>query len=250
MEQESSNNQKISIVPDDNWGNNIIWNTALEELMCQEAEKCAGLAWLHTRSEIYYSKCHDRLQIPQIILSTIVGAASVGTGALLPYQAGLVSVFLGGISISVSILGLLNTHYKFARRTEGHKLGSIQYSQIHRMIHIEMSLPRHQRMLPKQILRYIKYDLKRLMEALPRVPDKIIFKYMRDIIPKSENVTHPDIIIGIKRMSRIPVGHGYNLEDVNVNNIRDKKTEILLTNGDLILNKFDQIHVTVDDTNR
>ena len=216
MDQESSNDQKISLVtPDDNWGSDIVWNTSLEELLCQEAEKCSGLAWLHTRSEIYYSKCHDRLQIPQIILSTIVGAASVGTGTLLPYQAGIVSVFLGGISIFVSILGLLNTHYKFARRTEGHKLGSIQYSQIYRMIHIEMALPRQQRMVPKQILRYIKYDLKRLMEALPRVPERILRTYIKEVIPKCENVSHPDITIGIKRMSRKQVVNGDTLENAD-----------------------------------
>ena len=243
MDQESSNDQKISLVPPyDNSGNDIVWNTALEELMCQEAEKCAGLAWLHTRSEIYYSKCHDRLQIPQIILSTIVGAASVGAGTLLPY--GIVSVFLGGISIFVSILGLLNTHYKFTRRTEGHKLGSIQYSQIHRMIHIEMSLPRHQRMEPKQILRYIKYDLKRLMETLPRVPDRILCTYIKDVIPKSENVSHPDITIGIKRMYRIPVVHGDTLEDVNTYHIKNKKNEVyqerdvLLENDHIVIEKI------------
>jgi hypothetical protein len=179
----------------------IEWNHALEQLLCDEAEKCAGLAWLHGKSELYFSKQHNRLQIPMIILSTIVGAASVGSGSLFPGASGVASVSLGAISILVSILGLLNTHYAFGKRAEGHKLGSVQYAQIHRMIHIEMSLPRPQRMSPKGVLRYIKDDLKRLMETLPRVPENIIEDYKVSILKTaSPNVSHPDITNGIHKV--------------------------------------------------
>ena len=230
MEQCQQNDQNISLtIPDDTRSDEIIWCIALEELMCQEAEKCAGLAWLHSRCEIYYSTCHDRLQIPQIILSTIVGAASVGTGALLPNQIGPISIVLGGISIFVSVIGLLDTYYKFAKRTESHRLGSIQYSQIHRMIHIEMSLPRSQRMIPKQLLRYIKYDLKRLMEALPRVPDSILRAYIREVLPFSEDVSHPDITRGIQRISRTYIASD-TMKYEQILTIKPIETEHLLTN--------------------
>jgi hypothetical protein len=178
----------------------IEWHSALETLLCEEAEKCAGLAWLHGHSELYFTKQHNRLQIPVIILSTVVGAASVGSSSLFPGNAETASVCLGAISIVVSILGLLNTHYSFGKRAEGHKLGSVQYAQIHRMIHIEMALPRSQRMPPKQILRYIKDDLKRLMETLPRVPENIVLLYKKEIIPNSIDVSHPDITNGIHRV--------------------------------------------------
>jgi hypothetical protein len=178
----------------------IEWNNALEELLCNEAEKCQGLAWLHSHAEIEYSKQNNRLQIPIIILSTIVGAASVGSSSLFPGNAEAASIGLGGISIVVSILGLLNTHYSFGKRAEGHKLGSVQYAQIHRMIHIEMSLPRSQRMAPKAILRYIKDDLKRLMETLPRIPETIIASYKKEIIPNSIGVSHPEITNGVHKV--------------------------------------------------
>jgi hypothetical protein len=178
----------------------IEWNAALETLLCNEAEKCQGLSWLHSHAEVEYSKHNNRLQIPIIILSTVVGAASVGSGSLFPGNAGLASISLGAVSILVSILGLINTHYAFAKRAEGHKLGSVQYGQIHRMIHIEMSLPRNQRMAPKAILRYIKDDLKRLMETLPRVPQKSIDAYKVAVMPKSPDVSHPEITNGIHKI--------------------------------------------------
>ena len=190
----------------------IEWNNALEELLCNEAEKCQGLAWLHSHAEMEFSKHNNRLQIPIIILSTVVGAASVGSSSLFPGNQGIASVGLGSISILVSILGLLNTHYSFGKRAEGHKLGSVQYAQIYRMIHIEMSLPRSQRMPPKVILRYIKDDLKRLMETLPRVPENIIETYKKEIIPNSIGVSHPEITNGVHKME------AYAEENINVVN--------------------------------
>jgi len=176
------------------------WNSALEDLLCEEAEKCSGLSWLHARSELYFQVQNNRLQIPMIVLSTVVGATSVGSASLFPGASGLASVVLGAISILVSILGMLNSHYAFGKRSEGHKLGAVQYSQIHRMVHIEMSLGRKNRMPPKQLLRYIKEDLKRLMETLPRVPTHIIEEYKKEVISVSGTVSHPDITNGIHKV--------------------------------------------------
>lgn len=189
----------------------IEWHNALETLLCEEAEKCSGLAWMHAHSELYYSKQHNRLQIPVIILSTLVGAASVGSESLFPGNSSTASVVLGGISILVSILGLINTHYSFGKRAEGHKLGAVQYAQIHRMLHIELSLPRPQRMPPKAILRFIKDDLKRLMETLPRIPENIIALYKKEIVAKSGDVKHPDIANGIHAVK------AYSDETVSLN---------------------------------
>lgn len=180
----------------------ITWNDALEKLLCEEAEKCSGLAWLHAKSELFYGGRNNFLQIPIIVLSTITGAASVGSSTLFPGRADVSSVVLGGVSILVSILGMLSSHYSFSKRAEGHKLGSIQYAQIHRTINIEMSLPREQRMHPKQLLRFIKDDLKRLMENIPRVPENIITEYKSTIITSSASgIAHPDITNGVHRVS-------------------------------------------------
>jgi hypothetical protein len=192
---------------DDSRVEEIQWHSALENLLCEEAEKCSGLSWLHGKSELHFSGQYNKLQIPIIILSTVVGAASVGSESLFAGFSQISSVVLGCISIGVSILGLLNTHYGFSKRAEGHKIGCVQYAQIYRMILIEMALPRSQRMPPKQILRYIKEDLKRLMETLPRIPENIIDLYKKEIIPTSIDVSHPDITNGIHRVSAFNSPH-------------------------------------------
>lgn len=174
----------------------IEWNDALELLLCNEAEKCAGLAWLHARSEALFSKRANWLQIPVIVLSTVSGAISVGSEQLFG-NSQYSSVGLGAVGILVGILGTLNSYFGLPKRAEGHRLGATQYALIHRAIHIEMSLPRDQRTLPKVMLKMVKDELKRLQEILPRVADEAIAAYKREIIPKSKDVEHPDIANGI-----------------------------------------------------
>jgi len=175
----------------------IDWNDALEELLCDEAEKCSGLAWLHNKSELHYANRHNWLAIPSIVISTITGATQFGTPALFPGNEHIAGTTLGGVSIFVSVLGLLMSHFGFGKRAEGHRIGRVQYAQIHRTVAIEMSLPRSQRTPPKQLLRLIKDDLKRLMETIPRVPESIIRRYRSEIVPHTPNVSHPEITNGV-----------------------------------------------------
>lgn len=173
----------------------IQWNDALEQLICNEAEKASGLSWLHNKAEAHYSRLANFLQIPVIVLSTITGFLSGAT------IEGLPNIALGAISISVGVLGTINSYFGFQRRAEGHKLGATQYSAIHKTLAIEMSLPRTQRQPPKVLLKLIKDELARLAEILPRIPDGIILLYKKEIISKSQDVEHPEITNGIHAVS-------------------------------------------------
>ena len=172
----------------------VLWNRALEELLCNEAEKCSGLSWLHTRSEALYSAYNTRLQLPIIIFSALSGFVS---GILPPTVEGGTAM-IGSVSILVSVLGTINSFFAFARRAEGHRISAVQYSQICRSIRIEMNLPAEQRLIPKVMLKWIKDDLKRLAETSPRVPEKILGAYRKEVIPHSEKASHPEITNGIE----------------------------------------------------
>lgn len=180
----------------------IDWNDALEKLLCEEAEKCMGMAWMHNKSEIYFSNKNNWLQIPIIIISTVTGAASVGSSSLFPGNGEMASVGIGGASILVSILGLINSYFSFGKRAEGHRLSDVTFRQMHRLVNVEMALPRHQRMVPKQILRSIKEDLKRLSETMPRIPEHIIERYKKEVIESQTDqvVAHPEITNGVHKV--------------------------------------------------
>ena len=172
----------------------ITWNHALEHLLCQEAEKCSGHAWMHNKAETHYAKKTNYLQLPIIILSAVSGFIS----AAVPPEGSGVTVGVGSVSILVSILGTINSYFAFAKRTEGHRIAAVQYSQICRAIRIEMNLPQEQRTPPKVLLKMIKEDLKRLSETAPRIPDSIIEAFRKEIIPKATNISHPEIVEGIE----------------------------------------------------
>jgi hypothetical protein len=175
----------------------ISWNSALEELLCSEAEKCSGLSWLHNKAETYFANQTNWLALPVIILSTISGAVSVGSQALFG-SSEYSSIGIGGVNILVAVLGTINSYFAFAKRAEGHRISAIQYSQICRAVRIEMSLPQEQRTIPKVLLKMVKEDLKRLSEIAPRVPEHILEQYKKEIIPHSVDVTHPEITNGIE----------------------------------------------------
>lgn len=168
----------------------IEWNDALERLLCEESEKFSGLAWLHTRSEAFYARKTNWLQIPSIVLSTITGFLS---GAQIPE---LPQIALGAISISVAVLGTINSYFAYQKRAEGHRLGGVQYAALAKTIAIEMALPRSQRIPPKYMLKTVKEEGKRLAETLPRIPDNILAAY-KATVGKQEGVSHPEITNGI-----------------------------------------------------
>ena len=176
---------------------NIEWNNSIEDLLCEEAEKCSGLALMHSNAEKIFRNKNNWIQIPMIILSTISGSLQVGLSNL--FDSRIVQSF-GGLSFIVSMLGMINSHFAYAQRAEAHKNASVQYAQMHRLIHIEMSLTRTQRTPPKYLLKMIKDDLKGFMELFPRVPNKVIDEYKKKIIPNSKGAVHPDIVSGIKRV--------------------------------------------------
>lgn len=203
------NTPSISSSDENNNNNNvhkeeIEWNDALEKLLCEEAEKCMGMAWMHNKSEMFFSNKNNWLQIPIIIISTVTGAVSVGSSSLFEGNEKSASVALGGASILVSILGLINSYFSFGKRAEGHRLSDVTYRQMHRLVNIEMSLPRHQRMPPKQLLKSIKEDLKRLSETMPRIPESIILKFKKEVIEPQENsgdlVAFPEITNGVHKV--------------------------------------------------
>jgi len=119
----------------------IVWNCAIEQLIKGLGEKALSLSWLHSRSEKRYVYLNNYLAIPTIVLSTITGAGSIGFGDLKE-----ISYIMGGISIIVSIISTLNSYFSFAKRSEAHRITSVNYSKLYLQISIELSLPRQERM--------------------------------------------------------------------------------------------------------
>jgi hypothetical protein len=174
----------------------ISYHEALETLIAQEAERCAGLSWLHGRAEAYYSVRNTAVTLPTIVLSTLVGFLS-GTSSSIFSDATMGSIGIGSVSLFTGVLSTIGTFFSFAKKAEGHRIASIQYSKISRFLSIELTLPRSERMSAGDLLKITKDNIERQIETSPPIPDTIIsefkskFKDMKDIaVPDVANGIH------------------------------------------------------------
>jgi hypothetical protein len=174
------------------------WNSQLEKVISDEGEKCLSYMWLHDRSQKKYNFLDTSINVPVVILSTLAGASSIGSDSL--FQGFKeASVIIGIVSIFVGILQTLNSYFGWAKRTEGHRISSIQFSKIYNFIKIELSLPREQRLKPEEFLKLIKEQLERLREVSPQIPDDIIKQYKQEFSNYTD-VAKPEICNGLDKI--------------------------------------------------
>jgi hypothetical protein len=176
----------------------ITYNSALEKLIAEEAERCSGLSWLHNKAEAYYSIRNTWIALPTIILSTTVGFLS-GTSTSIFSNPMTASVGIGAVSLFTGVISTIGTFYGFAKRTEAHRIASIQYSKLGRFLSIELTLPKSERIAAKDVLKITKDSIERLLETSPAVPDIIIKEY-KEIFKGYTDVAHPDVTNGLRKV--------------------------------------------------
>ena len=95
----------------------ISWNSALETLIAEEAERCSGLSWLHTECENYFSYRTNFIALPVIILSTVNGFLS-GSSEMIFSNSTTSSIGIGAVSLFTGVLSTIGSYFAWAKRTE------------------------------------------------------------------------------------------------------------------------------------
>ena len=174
---------------------NIDYNKDLELLLKDNAEECESLGILHRASYEKYNRLSNYINIPVIILSSAIGFA---TGIDIGYAN--MNIILGVGSIFVGIIKSIDTYFQLGKRSESHRLCSLQYQQIHKKIQIELALQREQRQTAKDMLSVIKTDIKNLQDISPLVDQDIIDNY-NDKYGKYTTVKKPNFVNGLTEVS-------------------------------------------------
>jgi hypothetical protein len=177
----------------------ITYNASLEKLIAEEAEKCSGLAWLHKRSEAKTSTKNNWISIPTIILSTLVGFLS-GTSTTLFKDSASASIGIGAVSLFTGVISTIGNYFAFAKRTEAHRIASISYSKLARFLEIELSLPKSERILAKDLLKITKDQIERLLETSPAIDEKVIADYKK-LFKDLTDVAHPAETNGLHKVT-------------------------------------------------
>jgi hypothetical protein len=184
---------------DDSIHGEISWNNQLEKYFRDTGEKAHALAWAHKRGEETYSKRKAYIDLPVIVLSSVVGFCSVGSESIFVGVPQVGSLVLGVASLVVSVLNTVGSYYAFAKRAEGHRLASIQYARLFRFLSIELALPREERMTGHDLLKYTKDAYERLQEVAPLIPQNIQEEFHRRF--DKEKVAKPDELNGLSAIS-------------------------------------------------
>lgn len=170
----------------------IQYDENLETLLKEEAEKAESLSILHRMSHERFSFWSNVINIPIILGSAGVGFA---TGIDLGSNAQN-NIILGLSSVIIGCIKSLDSYFQLSRRTETHRIVSLQYAQINKRIAIELALNREDRISAKDMLSIIKTDIKNLEEIAPLIPEQIIDKY-NSKYENEKNVKKPNITNGL-----------------------------------------------------
>jgi hypothetical protein len=165
------------------------WNSDLEQVVKREGEQSQSLYWLHNEASTWSLARNDYIQIPTIVLASVTGFLSA-TSTLVP------PIGIGAMSLTVGILGTLNSYFKYSQRSESHKVTAQLYLKTYKNIETELSLPVHQRENADTLLKELRHTMTRISEIAPPIPSNIIEKYNR--IFKDSKVSAPIITNGIE----------------------------------------------------
>ena len=111
------------------------------------------------------------------------------------------SVGLGVLGLATGVLSTIGSYFAWAKRTEAHRISAIQYQKLAKSLTIELSLPKAERLAAKDILKITREQIERLMEISPAVPESIIAKYKIKFKNTGDEVAHPEIIHGFKKVN-------------------------------------------------
>jgi hypothetical protein len=183
-------------------GPDISWNDQIEELFRQTAEKSNALSMLHSSATQKFQRINTALNIPVIILSTIVGATSMSSTVIFGgWEYG--SVIIGVISLFSGILKTVDSYFNFGQLLERHRVTSISYKKLYKILSFELSLPRHQRTNLKTFMKFIKAEMDRLLEQSPELPTDIIDSFNKKYVKVEDidpEVALPEEVNGLTKV--------------------------------------------------
>jgi hypothetical protein len=168
------------------------YDTNLETLLKEQAEICESMSILHRNSHNKFNNYTNGINIPVIILSSVVGFA---TGIEINYDK--MNIILGILSVGIGIIKSLDSYFQLGKRSETHRIVSLQYAQINKKIAIELALHRKDRINAKDVLNIIKTDIKNLEDIAPLIPDDVIDAYKVKYPHTDELVKRPNICNGL-----------------------------------------------------
>jgi hypothetical protein len=157
--------------------NAITWTPEHEGILIEWADKAMCYRWLHSKSNMLYSRLNAWYTIPVIIISTITGTANFAQERVPIEYQGYFSMAVGTFSLVAGIITTVQQFLKITQLNEAHRVSSIAWDKFYRNIKIEIAKHPAERMEVTQMIKMSKEEYDRLMETSPNIPEKIIAEF-------------------------------------------------------------------------
>ena len=200
---------------DNNDIKNIVYTDEFENLLKDEAEKAEIMSILHMKMHEKYQKLSSFINMPVIVISSMIGFLS--QLKISNYQ----SEILGAVSILVAILKTIDNYYDYTKKTETHRIISLQYSKISKFIQIQLLLDRNTRINAKDLLDIIIYDLQNIKDSEPIISTDII-EFFNNKYDKYKNICKPNIVNGLTEVKILRDSIINEINSINNNNSDEK----------------------------
>ncbi len=191
---------------------NIVYSDEFETLLKEEAEKSESMSILHSKAYQKNNWYSIIVNVPVIILSALIGFL-----APLPLF-NKQEILLGALSIFVGILKTFDSYFDFTKKSECHRMTSLNYIRISKWIQLQLSLERNCRVNPKDLYDTITNDLQAIRESEPIITKDIIRTY--NLQYKDENTAKPPICNGLTNVK-------INKKVIELPKINEQKIDIL-----------------------
>lgn len=184
-------------------GKNIQWGCHIENYLKDIGEKCYGYSILHKKSEDRFNFYSVFIDIPSIVLSTIAGTLSIGSNSMFipgSTEEQYFSYGVGVLSLTVGVVQTINSYFSWNKRTENHRLSSLNYGKLYRFISIELSLPRDERIACYDLMKVVRESYERLAEMSPLIPYAVIDDFKKCYINSNKytNISKPSECNGLE----------------------------------------------------
>lgn len=177
------------------------WTEEHERILVEWADKALCYRWLHSKSNLVYSRMNALFTIPVIIMSTVTGTANFALTRYGPPITEYGSMVIGGINIVAGIITTIQQYLKVSEYNEAHRVSAISWDKFYRNIKTELAKSPDERVKVEHMLKLCKEEFDRLMETSPMIKEEIInefkktFNYKDDPIKQEafENLKKPEI---------------------------------------------------------
>ena len=156
-------------------------------------------AYLHKKSNEYYTVQNIKYQLPIIILSALSGTGNFISSNFPTYQQ-IIVLAVGGVSIFTSIISSVAQFLKVSQLSESHRISYLSWEKFHSNIKFQLNKRRESRDNLKEFLSVVVPEYQRLKEISSSIPKHICdnvkrnkknFKNMQ--VPYMLNGFHPVI---------------------------------------------------------